>query len=149
MRSKALVGLGCLLATISCVGFAQPGTGDSDRESALIHLPGLKTDDLDLAGLAAASFRLPIQYGDRLDAGTFGAFLNGTDITARFNARPGAREEIALPLREGENELILSACSTDGGTAPCQSRSLRLVKREIKASYAPIPVRLPAKPKKP
>jgi len=65
------------------------------------------------------SFNLSIIYGNTIKRETFGAVLNGNDITNKFDPLPGKLEVIEIPLIQGNNTLVLSidGVRDDGGKA--------------------------------
>ncbi|MCH8054870.1 MAG: hypothetical protein IH857_01790 [Deltaproteobacteria bacterium] len=63
-------------------------------------------------------FDLVIIYGPTINPATFGAVLNGTDITPSFTVSPGGASVVRLDLVDGRNTLVLSVegVRSDGRT---------------------------------
>lgn len=63
-------------------------------------------------------FDLVIFYGPTINPATFGAVLNGADITPSFTVSPGGASVVRLDLVDGRNTLVLSVdgVRSDGRT---------------------------------
>ncbi|HET9004780.1 MAG TPA: hypothetical protein VFN39_12320, partial [Gemmatimonadaceae bacterium] len=61
-----------------------------------------------------SSYGVMIFYGSGLNAATFHAVLNGSDVTASFHPVPGGSETVTVPLASGRNVLKLSASGVVG-----------------------------------
>lgn len=53
-------------------------------------------------------FDLVVKYGNTTIPSTFGATLNGVNVTASFRPNPGAFDVVRIPLGKGTNKLLLS-----------------------------------------
>jgi len=114
--SKKIQVLGAAFSIVfSTTVYAQyAGTGnETDGANHLLTYPDLLSENV--VYYLGGKRKFVVEYGDKIDASTFQAVLNGADISKRFRPYPGTKQQVFLKLEKGDNVLRLKVA--DHGNA--------------------------------